>query len=60
LIVTKRGRPVAKTVAVEEETKERRPLHGSVRSRGDVIAPIDEPWDALRSSSRRITRKRQR
>lgn len=47
VVVTKRGKPVAKVVAVEEEA-EPRPLRGSVRYRGDIVAPIDEPWDALR------------
>lgn len=47
LVVTKRGKPVAQVVAVEDES-ERRPMRGSVRCRGDIVAPIDEPWDATR------------
>ncbi len=46
LVVTKRGKPVAKVVAIEDVG--RKALRGSVRYRGDIIAPIDEPWDALR------------
>ncbi len=47
LVVTKRGKPVAQITAVENDP-ERRPLLGSVRCRGDIVAAIDEPWDALR------------
>jgi len=47
LIVTKRGRPVAQVVALENDT-ERRPLRGSARCVGDIVAPIDESWDASR------------
>ena len=47
LVVTKRGKPVAKVVAIEDAT-DRRPLRGSVRYRGDLVAPIGEPWDASR------------
>jgi prevent-host-death family protein len=46
LVVTKRGKPVARVVPIEEG--ERKPLRGSVRYHGDIVAPIDEPWDALR------------
>jgi prevent-host-death family protein len=47
LIVTKRGRPVAQVVALDDDT-ERRPMRGSVRCVGDIVAPIDESWDASR------------
>ncbi len=47
VVVTKRGKPVAKVVAVEEHAHPR-PLRGSVRCQGDIVAPMDEPWDALR------------
>ena len=46
LIVTKRGKPVAKVLAAESAGS--KPLRGSVRYRGDIVAPIDEPWDATR------------
>lgn len=52
LVVTKRGRPVAKVVPVDPG----RPLHGSVRFLVDdeeLIAPIDVEWDALPGSSAR-------
>ena len=46
LVVTKRGKPVARVVPVEEAP----PLLGSVTyavSDEELIAPIDEPWAAL-------------
>jgi len=47
VVVTKRGKPVAKVVAVEKRAHPR-PLRGSVRYQGDIVTPVDEPWDALR------------
>jgi len=47
LVVTKRGKPVAKVMAVEEGTRQR-PLRGSVRVQGDIVAPIEESWNAAR------------
>ena len=48
VIITKRGRPIAKLVAVEE--KATKPLFGflrnSVVSQKNIINPIDENWDA--------------
>jgi len=46
LIVTKRGRPVARVVAVLPERG--RSLRGSVTYRGDLVAPLGEPWNAER------------
>jgi prevent-host-death family protein len=47
-IITKRGEPVAKLVPVSTE---RRPLLGSMKGTvkvlGDIVGPLDEPWDAL-------------
>jgi prevent-host-death family protein len=46
-VVTKRGRPVARVVPVEEPPS----LAGSVRvlvSERELLAPIDEVWDADR------------
>jgi prevent-host-death family protein len=47
-LITKRGVPVAKLVPARVE---RRPLLGSMKgtvvTRGDVVKPLDEPWDAL-------------
>lgn len=46
LVVTKRGRPVARIVGAEELP--RRPIRGSVRCKGDIVGPVDEPWDSDR------------
>jgi len=47
-IITKRGAPVAKLVPIRTE---RRPLLGSMKGTvnvlGDIVSPLDEPWDAL-------------
>jgi prevent-host-death family protein len=47
IVVTKYGRPVAKLVAFQEG---KAPifgfLEGSVTIRGDIVAPLDEEWDA--------------
>jgi prevent-host-death family protein len=47
-VITKRGTPVARLVPVRME---RRPLLGSMKGTvkvlGDIVSPLDEPWDAL-------------
>lgn len=43
LIVTKRGKPVAKIVPTE--TQKSRNLLGSVKFHGDIVAPILDKWD---------------
>lgn len=47
-VITKRGTPVAKLVPIHEE---RRPLLGSMkgtgRTLGDIVGPLDEPWEAV-------------
>ncbi len=47
-VITKRGVPVAKLVPVRLE---RRPLLGSMKgtvvTRGDLVRPLDEPWEVL-------------
>jgi prevent-host-death family protein len=49
IIITKRGRPVAKLVPVDEGTN---PLfggmRGTIRITGDIVSPIGEPWNAER------------
>ncbi len=42
LLVTKRGKPVARLVPVEAPPS----LLGSVRKEKDLISPIGEEWDA--------------
>ncbi len=48
VIITKRGRPVAKLVAVEPEP--RKPLFGcmagTVTFEGDILSPLDVEWEA--------------
>ena len=46
LVVTKRGRPVARLVPVDDPSP--RSLLGSVRFRGDIVGPSKEAWDAER------------
>jgi len=49
LIVTKRGRPVARLVPMPAETCELfGALGGSVVREDDIVAPVDETWDAAR------------
>ncbi len=47
-VITKRGVPVAKLVPARVEP---RPLLGSMKgtvaTRGGLVSPLDEPWDAL-------------
>lgn len=47
-VITKRGVPVAKLVPARFE---RRPflgcMKGTVITRGDLVTPLDEPWDVL-------------
>ena len=44
IIVTKRGRPVARLVPLEPENPIS--LEGSVSYGGDIVAPTGEKWDA--------------
>ncbi|MBM3545446.1 MAG: type II toxin-antitoxin system Phd/YefM family antitoxin [Alphaproteobacteria bacterium] len=48
LVITKRGRPVARLVP---EIAASQSLFGSMRGSavilGDIISPLDEPWEAL-------------
>ncbi len=41
LIVTKRGRPVAKVVPIDQPKS----LIGSVIYEGDIISPLEDEWD---------------
>ena len=48
-VITKRGVPVARLLPA---SLERRPflgsMKGTVTTLGDIVSPIDEPWDVLR------------
>lgn len=46
LVVTKRGRPVAKVVAIERLHP--RPLSGSIVADDDLVSPLGIRWDATR------------
>ena len=46
LIVTKRGKPVAKVVPTEQRAPE--DLLGSVKFHGDIVAPILDEWEVER------------
>jgi prevent-host-death family protein len=47
LVVTKRGRPVAELRPAGGRRKSLLGLHeGQVRILGDIISPLDEPWEA--------------
>ena len=47
VVITKYGKPIAKLVGVTARTKQ--PLFGflkdSVVVKGDIISPLEEPWD---------------
>jgi len=49
LIITKRGKPVAKVVPFEEETPTSHFgfMAGTIEITGDIISPIEEEWSAL-------------
>jgi prevent-host-death family protein len=52
-VITKRGEPVARLVPVAVQ----RPtllgsMKGTVVVRGDIVGPLDEPWEALLESER--------
>jgi prevent-host-death family protein len=49
LVITKRGKPVAKLVPVEEEVPSLfGRLKGTVTIHGDIISPIEQDWHAER------------
>ncbi|MDP1526100.1 MAG: type II toxin-antitoxin system prevent-host-death family antitoxin [Rhodocyclaceae bacterium] len=46
LVITKRGRPVAKLVPIQPETALFGAMAGSVRSEADSVSPLDVDWTA--------------
>jgi prevent-host-death family protein len=46
LTITKRGRPVARLVPLPASAALFGALAGSVREQRDLVAPVDEAWDA--------------
>jgi prevent-host-death family protein len=49
IVITKRGRPVARVVPIEEE---RKPTFGRMKGTGiilgDIVSPIDVEWNAAK------------
>ena len=48
LVITKRGKPIARLVPMPADTKLFGALAGSVRFESDIVAPIDVEWDAAK------------
>ena len=49
IIITKRNKPIAQLIPIEEsEISLFGKMKGTVHIIGDIIAPIDEVWDASR------------
>ena len=48
IVITKRGKPIAKLVPMPPETNLFGALAGSVRFESDIVAPIDVQWDATK------------
>ncbi len=48
IVITKRGKPVAKLVPVKNVRSESfiGSMHGTMEIMGDIISPIEEKWDA--------------
>lgn len=47
IVITKRNVPIAKLVPIEEkEMHYYGKMKGTIHLKGDIIAPIDEEWDA--------------
>ena len=49
IIITKRNKPIAQLVPIEEDSGSLfGKMKGTIRVVGDILAPIDEVWDASR------------
>ena len=48
LVITKRGRPVAKLVPIQDEVDLYGALAGSVIAEGDIISPLQNEWAACK------------
>ncbi len=47
ILVTKRGKPVAKVIPIKEAQKNlREQLKGSILREKDIISPVSVPWEA--------------
>ena len=48
LVITKNGKPVATLVPYSEKRRTVAGLHAdALRVLGDIVAPLDEPWEAM-------------
>ena len=48
LVITKNGKPVATLVPYGEKRQSLAGLHaGAIQIHGDIISPLNEPWEAL-------------
>jgi prevent-host-death family protein len=48
LVITKRGKPIAKLVPMPPETELFGALAGSVVDETDIVAPVDTEWESAR------------
>lgn len=48
LVITKRGKPVAKLVPIPTEIDLYGALEGSVVAEGDIVSPLDNEWEAFK------------
>lgn len=49
ITITKHGKPIAKLVPIEEDSIDTFGcLKGTVTIQGDIVAPIDVEWDAMK------------
>lgn len=46
LVITKRGKPIAKLVPVEPQQQLFGALRGSVVAEADIVSPVDVEWDS--------------
>ncbi len=48
LVITKRGKPVAKLVPLDEEPQKIfGVMHGTATIAGDIVEPLDDEWEVL-------------
>ncbi len=48
VIITKRGKPVARLTALEKPKTTFGCMAGTVTILGDIMSPIDDEWDAMK------------
>ncbi len=49
LVITKNGAPVAQLAPLTDRPATLRGAHaGAIEIHGDIVAPLDEPWEAAR------------